>query len=174
MDRRIERTQKAIFNALLELMNEKEFDKISINEIAQRANVNRGTIYSHYTDKNDLLKKYIASCIAPFQQECSVESPEVLMLGTFEYIEENVDVFKTLLMNGGATSFKETLQEMVFSGLTKANRNQNTEDSIPQEIKYHFVASAMTGTIEWWVKSPTRYKPAIMVEHILHLLNKLQ
>ncbi|WP_068713456.1 TetR-like C-terminal domain-containing protein [Vibrio tritonius] len=96
------------------------------------------------------------------------------MLGTFEYIEENVDVFKTLLMNGGATSFKETLQEMVFSGLTKANRNQHTEDSIPQEIKYHFVASAMTGTIEWWVKSPARYKPAIMVEHILNLLHKLR
>ncbi len=155
-------------------MNEKDFDKISINEVAQRANVNRGTIYSHYSDKNDLLKKYIASCIAPFQQECSSESPEVLMLTTFEYIEENVEVFKTLLMNGGATSFKETLQEMVFSGLTKANQNHHDKDFIHQEIKYHFVASAMTGTIEWWVKSSTRYEPEIMVEHILHLLKKLQ
>lgn len=174
MDRRIVRTQKAIFKALLELMNEKEFDKISINEIAQRADVNRGTIYSHYTDKNDLLKKYIASCIAPFQQECSAESPEVLMLRTFGYIEENVDVFKTLLMNGGATSFKETFQKMVFSGLTKANLPPDAEDSISLEIRHQFIASAMTGTIEWWVISPTRCKPEIMVEHVFHLLKKLQ
>nr|WP_279636410.1 TetR-like C-terminal domain-containing protein [Pseudoalteromonas donghaensis] len=85
---------------------------------------------------------------------------------------DNVKVFKTLLMNKGATSFKETLQEIVFSGLTKANRDQHDEDSIPQKIKYHFVASALTGTIEWWVKSSMRYEPEVMVEHILHQLHK--
>ncbi|OKY46585.1 hypothetical protein BT101_07400 [Vibrio parahaemolyticus] len=70
-------------------------------------------------------------------------------------------------MNGGATSFKETLQEMVFSGLTKASRNQHTEESITQEIKCHFVASAMTGTIEWWVKSPTRLI-SIVLPSLMH------
>ncbi|MFD0697655.1 TetR/AcrR family transcriptional regulator [Paenibacillus sp. GCM10027628] len=44
-------------NALIHLIGEKDFEKITINEIAERADVNRGTIYSHYSDKYDLLDK---------------------------------------------------------------------------------------------------------------------
>src|SRR6478752_6715230 len=54
-DRRILRTKQSIRKSFLELFAEKEFEHITINEIAERANVNRGTVYLHYNDKYDLL-----------------------------------------------------------------------------------------------------------------------
>lgn len=57
VDRRITKSQEAIKIALIELMTEKSFDHITIKEISERANVNRGTIYLHYLDKFDLLEK---------------------------------------------------------------------------------------------------------------------
>jgi AcrR family transcriptional regulator len=59
VDRRITKSQESIKNAVIELMTEKRFDDITIQDISDRANVNRGTIYLHYTDKFDLLDRII-------------------------------------------------------------------------------------------------------------------
>ncbi|NUU61943.1 TetR/AcrR family transcriptional regulator [Paenibacillus sp. JW14] len=47
MDRRILKTRSAIKKAFIELMAEKKFEEITINQISERANLNRGTIYLH-------------------------------------------------------------------------------------------------------------------------------
>ncbi len=58
-DRRVLKTQEALKQAVIGLMSEKKFDEITIQDIADRANLNRGTIYLHYQDKFDLLDKLI-------------------------------------------------------------------------------------------------------------------
>ena len=63
VDRRILKTQESLKKAVIELMTEKNFDDITIQDIADRANVNRGTIYLHYQDKFDLLDKLIETHI---------------------------------------------------------------------------------------------------------------
>src|SRR5512140_447377 len=55
IDRRIQRTRQSLRAALLELIKEKSYDDISIEEITERANVGRATFYLHYKDKEDLL-----------------------------------------------------------------------------------------------------------------------
>ncbi|MEC2056260.1 TetR family transcriptional regulator [Peribacillus psychrosaccharolyticus] len=52
---RVKRTRKAIRNTLFELLEEKEFNKISINAIPQKAEISRVTFYSHYKDMNHLI-----------------------------------------------------------------------------------------------------------------------
>ncbi|HEU5076508.1 MAG TPA: TetR/AcrR family transcriptional regulator [Polyangiaceae bacterium] len=56
-DRRVERTKRALFEALVELMIEKGYDAISVADVADRANVGRSTFYAHYADKEDLLQE---------------------------------------------------------------------------------------------------------------------
>ncbi len=63
VERRIAKSQEAIKKALIELMSEKNFDDITIQDISDRANVSRGTIYLHYVDKFDLLDKLIGEHI---------------------------------------------------------------------------------------------------------------
>lgn len=56
-DRRIIKTRKEIINAFNTLLNEKSFSKITIAELAKKANINRGTFYLHYLDKYDLINQ---------------------------------------------------------------------------------------------------------------------
>ena len=50
-DRRVRKTRSAIKSSFIELLNEKELEKITIQDIADRADINRGTFYLHYEDK---------------------------------------------------------------------------------------------------------------------------
>src|SRR5262249_35976731 len=54
-DRRSQRTRELLNTALVELMLEKQFDAITVQDILERANVGRSTFYGHYTSKDDLL-----------------------------------------------------------------------------------------------------------------------
>lgn len=58
MDRRQRKTQKAILDACLSLIEEKDFQKITIHEIAERADINRGTFYLHFLDKYDMMDHF--------------------------------------------------------------------------------------------------------------------
>ena len=54
MDRRSAKTDKLLKNALIKLMNEKGFEKISVKDLTEEADVNRATFYLHDKDKDDL------------------------------------------------------------------------------------------------------------------------
>src|SRR3954464_12204566 len=54
MDRRISRTRDTLGDALVELIHEKTFDEITVQEVLDRAGVGRSTFYAHYRDKQDL------------------------------------------------------------------------------------------------------------------------
>ncbi len=58
-DFRSERTKEKIIKAFITLLGSKGYEKIAINEIATKANINRVTFYTHYKDKEDLLNDII-------------------------------------------------------------------------------------------------------------------
>jgi len=59
VDPRVNRTRKLLEQAFLELMSEKGFQDITIQDITERATVNRATFYAHFEDKYDLLDSFI-------------------------------------------------------------------------------------------------------------------
>lgn len=76
VDRRIIKSQEAIKKAFIELMTERNFDQITIQEISDRANVSRRTIYLHYMDKFDLLDKLIEEHIYELRELCELAAPK--------------------------------------------------------------------------------------------------
>lgn len=56
MDRRIKRTRTAVFNAMLDLMVEKDTSKITVLELCKRADINKSTFYLHYKSMDDCLQ----------------------------------------------------------------------------------------------------------------------
>lgn len=58
---RTTRTRESIFESLFELMEEKDFDKITIQNLTERAQINRATFYAHFQDKYELLDEIIKS-----------------------------------------------------------------------------------------------------------------
>ena len=112
MDRRIQKTRNAIIEAFVGLMAEKNFEQLTINEIADRANVNRGTVYLHYVDKYDLLDQCIEIHLNQLFQNCPPGgdtdnfSSKDSMLRMFEYLEQHAFFYSTILTNKGIPAFR--------------------------------------------------------------------
>ncbi len=64
MDRRTRYTRQAIRNALLELMRQKSFSKVTVTEVCKLAEMNRGTFYLHYLDLDDVLDDILTEMMA--------------------------------------------------------------------------------------------------------------
>lgn len=76
MDRRKRKTRTAILNACIQLIQEKEFASITINEIVQRADINRGTFYLHFEDKLDMMSSFENEMIEKIKEVFVTNLPE--------------------------------------------------------------------------------------------------
>lgn len=68
-DLRIVKTRKALFDAFLELVSEKPFDAITVNEICKRALVRRATFYNHFADKYDFFAAFVHQLAEEFREK---------------------------------------------------------------------------------------------------------
>lgn len=94
VDPRVKRTRKLLEDAMAELLNERDYDSISVQDVAERATVNRATFYAHYADKQALLESLILARFHEFLVERFPELPELTVesLGAmFTAILEFVD-----------------------------------------------------------------------------------
>jgi AcrR family transcriptional regulator len=66
IDPRIRRTRQMLFQAFQELLAEKTFDQISVQDLAERSTLNRATFYDHFTDKFALLEAMIDTRFTTF------------------------------------------------------------------------------------------------------------
>ena len=67
-DLRVRRTKKALFDAFMQLLSEKSFDSITVNELCDTAGIRRATFYKHYADKFDFLTAYTGLLRSRFDQ----------------------------------------------------------------------------------------------------------
>jgi AcrR family transcriptional regulator len=94
-DPRIKRTKELLFHALEELLGEKSFDAITVQDIAERASLNRGTVYDHFQDKFALLQAMVdekfrqifSSRMAGAQGNCS-EAIRQMILTVIDFLGE--------------------------------------------------------------------------------------
>ena len=67
-DKRIRRTKKLLRQALTRLMQQKDFQSITVTDVVREADINRGTFYAHYRDVYDLREKIEAEMIEDFRE----------------------------------------------------------------------------------------------------------
>lgn len=100
MDRRKRKTQTTITAVFYQLLTKKSYEEISVSQICQVADINRGTFYLHFIDKDDLLKKSIAYEMQKLVEYCedTGETNSQRKLGkTFEYITDHREQLKRLV-----------------------------------------------------------------------------
>jgi AcrR family transcriptional regulator len=157
MDRRIQKTRQAVMNTFVDLLTEKGFDKITINDIADRANINRGTVYLHYVDKFDLLDKCIETYVEPLLQHCAntadANTNTIALQSIFEYLEKNFTIYKLLLNNEGAGFFRNRLYTIIAQALTEVIALKPENNAFSNGVTIHFLTSGFIGVLEWWVNN---------------------
>ncbi|PGZ12559.1 TetR/AcrR family transcriptional regulator [Bacillus cereus] len=184
MDLRVARTKNAIRNALVELIEEKGFDAITVKDITTKANINRGTFYAHYQDKFDLMakcqeeimqemssiaKKKFPDVIAELGTNPSPTTPFTLAVSIFEFLNENSAFMKAVLSPKGDLSFQTKLKEFMWRTLFENNKGSliNEEDLlVPGQYLASYMASAHIGVVQQWLNSGRKETPQEMA-HIL-------
>ncbi|MFF2483322.1 TetR/AcrR family transcriptional regulator [Paenibacillus sp. NPDC058071] len=179
IDRRILRTKEAINRAFLELFTEKELEQITINDIAERANVNRGTIYLHYIDKYDLLDKCIEDHLGKLISFCSSHDlpPEVMvveqdLMTVIEYVGDNYLFFSAMFSNHRSTLFRDRMLEFISAGLKVKQDKQDVNSGIDKELNAQFMSSAFVGILEWWIRNKMPHPPQYMADQVRRLFEK--
>jgi AcrR family transcriptional regulator len=176
VDRRITKSQEAIKKAVTELMSEKSFDDITIQDIADRADVNRGTIYLHYTDKYDLLDKLIEEHINNLRELCQLASEMTFQEGNyvwFEYFEQNYLFFSTMLASKGAPYFRSRFLELVMEEYkAELDTSEGKNQGLSEDVLLQFFASAIVGAVEWWFKNEMPFPARVMAEQTGALLDR--
>ncbi|RDB31933.1 TetR/AcrR family transcriptional regulator [Exiguobacterium sp. RIT594] len=175
-DRRIAKSQSAIKSAVLALMSLKNFDNITIQDIADEANLNRGTIYLHYTDKYDLLDKMIEEHIHELRVLCHVASDMTFQEGNYiwyEYFEKHKLFFSTMLDSKGAPYFRKQFLELVVEEFgVEVNTSTGKNKGLHEDVILQFFAAATVGAVEWWFKNGMPVSARIMAEQTGILLDR--
>jgi AcrR family transcriptional regulator len=103
-----------------DLIAEKNFDQITIQDISDRANVGRRTVYAHYLDKFDLLEKLIDEYLEELKLICAQKADKSFVDGTislFEYFDKHKLFFSAMLSSKGAPTFRSLFLQVVVEEL---------------------------------------------------------
>lgn len=166
-DRRTQRTDKLLREALVALLSEKRYDAITVQDILDRANVGRSTFYAHYYDKDDLLESNIEWLIDAFTQPLdAARSGRVHTFPSvefFRHVQSQYALYEALERGkASAKLFRKAqsyLSAMLQSHLEIVARNK-TEIPIPFLANY-FAGSFLT-TLWWWLENKMPYPPEQM------------
>lgn len=180
MDLRVRRTKEAIRKALVELIEEKGFDSLTVKDITSRAKINRGTFYTHYQDKFDLMvkcqeeimaemagivKKNLPEVLAELETSSSPIVPFAFAVSIFEYFKENSGFMKAVLSPKGDLSFIIKLKEFMWKTLfgNHANSIIKEEDLlVPGQYLVSYISSAHLGVVQQWLNSGMKESPQEM------------
>jgi AcrR family transcriptional regulator len=170
-DRRSQRTQQALLDALIALLAVKPYDEISINDIVDRANVGRSTFYAHYQAKDDLLKNGFERVLDMLVHHISFGGADQgLQLDTtplFRHAKGHYQLYRTLVWGSGfelltrdghatlSAKFQESFS-LLLSG--------KTEPSIPLAVLSYSMAGTLLILLKWWLDNKMPYSPERMDE----------
>ena len=191
INRRVDRTRKALREALFELIREKSYDQITVEEITERANLGRTTFYLHYRDKEDLLLEDFIDLIDQLVSK-AVDDRPLLRLKTmggnpstpanpfsnlnlfrpnliiFQNVAKNADLLHIILHNGGAVQIATRLRETVLKAVqqialaSQAWSEIEIRFEIPVEVIANFYAGSLLGLISWWLDNDMPFTPELM------------
>lgn len=163
-DRRIERTQKLLRDALHSLIREKDFDSIVVKEILDRANVGRSTFYTHFRDKEELLVSGIHDILRsvpsmPIEAE-GKEHERVLWfsLPIFEYHDRHRRAGEIMIGARGRILLHKHLQkilaELIARDFRRIFRNKRkAPNAIPAEVLIEYLAATFVLVLNWWLEN---------------------
>lgn len=160
MDRRIRKTRQSIFEAFLQLLKKKDFEQITMVELAEVADVNRVTIYKHFSDKYDLLDKCTEAYISYFLETCDSGTFEDLTLHAFIFLKEHRSDYQTLLGDKNTGVFHKKLCDEFRYRFNQNNLfKKSSDNSLYEEMKEEHIVTSLAGIFEWWIMASDEYSP---------------
>jgi AcrR family transcriptional regulator len=182
VDPRILRTRQLIKDAFIDLLQEMEINKITVNRIAERATINRVTFYLHYHDIQDLMEKMAQEmaedieCImmsTTTNMKSAEEIDSLKLVNLLEHIAENAKFYKVVLSSTRTPIFTERLLKILTKSIierTEIDSLLATTD-IQRDIAIWHGSSALIGTIVAWLRKDMPYTPQFLAKQMYMLFH---
>jgi len=161
-DRRVQRTHTLLREALLDLIAEKGYAAITVQDIVDRANVGRSTFYAHFLDKRELLLSGVNGLLTFLAQQGTTAAPSdeartrllEFSLPLFQHVQRNVRFCRALISTQSGTIVEprilELLADLVRAELA-AHLQRGTAPTIPLDVVVQYTVSALLGLLTWWM-----------------------
>lgn len=169
-DARVERTRRALHEALLALLDEQPFDQITIRDISARARAGYATFFRHYPDKTTLLNELAAESIRELLERAlpilEAVDTRASCHALCRYVDGRRQLWSVLLTGGAAASLRE---EFIRQARSIATPRERPESSVPSELAVVFGVSGTLEILTWWLQNRKRCS----VEQIAEILDML-
>ncbi len=176
-DRRTRRSQKRLFEALMELILEKPYESVTVSEIAERADVARATFYLHYDDKDALLLSSLDALVETIIEEVKGFSQRDLVSGVphpalivFEVVQRDPALFRVILKGQGSNLLLKRLRHYAAQTAHQATQSMGVVPSVPPTFIADFMAGAMLSVITGWLEDDMKTPPGEMAQMFYSLV----
>ena len=176
-DRRTRRTRHQVSGALVDLIKEKRFDDITVQNLIDRAGVGRSTFYTHFRDKEDAfeqqwfhMNQHIADQIDWNKAGRESFFPVIFF---FQHLQEAQSFYRGLVRSGKADSIFKTGVEYLSHNIETAlnERLKSRPVTIPIPVLSHYLATEFYGLLKWWLDAGMPYTPEAMDKMFHRLVN---
>jgi AcrR family transcriptional regulator len=178
MDRRKQRTRQMLRDSLMELILERGYDSITVQEITDHANMGRATFYLHYKDKEELLFSSLKETVDELAQKLTPKTHMDLVAGinppsliAFQHAADNRQLFRVMLNAQGGTKFISGLR-MLIAELVEAQVLLLISADllpVPMPVIGQYAAGALLALMTWWLETDAPYTP----EQMAQMMNRL-
>ena len=177
-DLRIIKTKKGIYNALLELMREKQFEEIKVSDICEKALINRSTFYAHFEDKYELLADYIndmkEELAFELKKNTNISSTKeyyIEMIKLFlNHIEEKKDSYVAMAINNKNSILSDIIYDAIDHDIIYHLDKFDNNTGVPNSIIAKFYLGAVVNVGLYWVNNISKYTKEEMIEYLTILI----
>lgn len=173
-DRRILRTRDRLGDALIAVMQEKEFEEIVLKDVLERAGVGRSTFYVHYSDKDDLffsdMEEFLQQVATTLKRQGG-DSKRLLPVKEFlAHIRDARGVYEAFVRSGKIHEFR-TLGLGVFARSIEERLQTAgvTLDAAMRSAHAHALAGSFFALLDWWIDKGMKAQPTEM-DDLFHRL----
>ena len=168
-DLRVRRTQKLLREALVELIEERGFEALTVSEITERALVSRAAFYRNYQDKYDLVEKIFAEAMSELLSavgDLGQEHPAEVWVAFFEHIARDERLYRALLGSKGSPWFVWKMRAALCDLVTEQGRRPHGSGAGAHSVHVFadgfvpdIVSTLFVEAITWWLDHGRPYTP---------------
>ncbi|RIM79038.1 TetR/AcrR family transcriptional regulator, partial [Staphylococcus xylosus] len=175
-DRRIRKSQQTIKINFLELLKTVSFENITVQQLADLADINRSTFYAYYVDKYDLLENMENEKIDELQAFINKQHKAIgenspaymvkkIMTYLIEHIDANIGFYKTMFSIGKVSMLQEKLHMLIQDHLSAYKSKDNKIGDMPFDYFMSYVSGAGIALLKHWVQDEKRIKKEDFIHH---------
>jgi len=174
-DLRVIKTKASLQTALIELLQEKTLDKISISELCKKASVNRGTFYLHYQDVAELFEEYFHNMTEDLRKayyepylltHFKIENLSADMVRIFHHVEKYKQFYKIVFNRKTPMMYYYRLFDIIRNYLKESISHIQSENV---EFFASYQANAIIGLVIQWIQHDFKESPEQMNKILLNL-----